>query len=116
MAQQENRAADLQVSNRGETSAPFGHSGIVPLSPSSNPAKEAAGCTIARVLNGPLTALAIYMEELKQHSRRVCATPAERDHLQRLVENALQQTERVCALVKQVAGAQTNASRTCEGD
>jgi DNA-binding CsgD family transcriptional regulator len=109
MSQQESRAADSQLSNWGETSAPSGHSGIVPLSAASNPVTEEAGCTITRMLNGPLTALAIYMEELKQHSRRVCVTAEERDHLQKLVENALQQTRRVCALVKQVAAAQTDA-------
>jgi DNA-binding NarL/FixJ family response regulator len=46
------------------------------------------------------------MEELKQHSHLLCDNKEERDHLQKVVENALQQTERVCALVKQVgAGA-----------
>jgi DNA-binding NarL/FixJ family response regulator len=49
------------------------------------------------------------MEELKQHSHLLCDNKEERDHLQQIVENALQQTERVCALVKQVGGVRTGA-------
>ena len=71
---------------------------------------EEAGHSIARQLNGPLTALLLYMEELKQHSHRFSQETGERDHLQKVVENALQQTERVCALVKQVGGAQSGAA------
>jgi DNA-binding CsgD family transcriptional regulator len=67
---------------------------------------EEAGSSIARQLNGPLTALLLYMEELKQHSHRLARETGERDHLQKVVENALQQTQRVCALVKEVSGAQ----------
>lgn len=67
---------------------------------------------IARLLNGPLTALLIYMEELKQHGHLLCDHPEERDHLQKVVENALQQTERVCALVKRVSSAQRGAILT----
>jgi DNA-binding CsgD family transcriptional regulator len=63
------------------------------------------GSSIVRQLNGPLTALLLYMEELKQHSHRLSRETGERDHLQKVVENALQQTERVCALVKQAGGA-----------
>ena len=51
-----------------------------------------------------------YMEELKQHSHRFSQDTGERDHLQKVVENALQQTERVCALVKQVGGAQSGVA------
>jgi DNA-binding CsgD family transcriptional regulator len=44
------------------------------------------------------------MEELKHHSHRFSADTGERDHLRKVVQNALQQTERVCALVKEIAG------------
>jgi DNA-binding CsgD family transcriptional regulator len=70
---------------------------------------EEVGHTIARQLNGPLTALLLYMEELRQHSHRFSQVAVERDHLQKVIENALQQTERVCALVKQVGGAHAGA-------
>ncbi len=105
MSQQENRLADSHVSNRGQSSARFGDADTSPACPAGSRAEE-AGCSIARLLNGPLTALLIYMEELKQRSDRLCDSPQERDHLQKVVENALQQTERVCALVRQVGGVQ----------
>ncbi len=65
---------------------------------------DEAGNSIARQLNGPLTALLLYMEELKHHSHRFSPDAGERDHLQKVVQNALLQTERVCALVKEIAG------------
>jgi DNA-binding CsgD family transcriptional regulator len=46
----------------------------------------------------------LYMEELKQHSHLFSLEADERDHLQKVVASALQQTERVCALVKQIGG------------
>jgi DNA-binding CsgD family transcriptional regulator len=66
-------------------------------------AAEQAGTAIVRQLNGPLTALMLYMGEIKQHSDKFARTPAEREYLQMIVENALEQTERVCALVKQIS-------------
>src|SRR5262249_19514399 len=51
----------------------------------------------------------LYIEEIQQHSRRMSAKAAERDHLQKVVESALQQTERVCALVKRLGGANTGS-------
>ncbi len=66
-------------------------------------ATEEAGAAIARQLNGPLTALLLYMNEIKQHSHQFSQAPGSRVYLQQVVENALQQTERVCALVKQIS-------------
>jgi DNA-binding CsgD family transcriptional regulator len=60
---------------------------------------------IARQLNGPLTALLLYMGEIKQHSSRLSQSAEDRVYLQKVVDNALQQTERVCALVKQIVVA-----------
>jgi DNA-binding CsgD family transcriptional regulator len=45
------------------------------------------------------------MGEIKQHSRQLSQSAEERAYLQKIVDNALQQTERVCALVKQIAVA-----------
>jgi DNA-binding CsgD family transcriptional regulator len=64
-----------------------------------------ASIVIARQLNGPLTALLLYMGEIKQHSRQLSQSAEDRAYLQKIVDNALQQTERVCALVKQIAVA-----------
>ena len=66
---------------------------------------DEAGAAIARQLNGPLTALLLYMGEIKQHSHQFSQAPGNRVYLQQVVENALQQTERVCAMMKQIADA-----------
>src|SRR3984893_13662162 len=67
-------------------------------------AMDEAGAAIARQLNGPLTALLLYMGEIKQHSHQFSQGAGDRAYLQQVVENALQQTERVCAMMKQIAG------------
>ena len=76
---------------------------IVQLSAARARATDEAGAAIARQLNGPLTALLLYMNEIKQHSHQFSQTPGNRVYLQQVVENALQQTERVCAMVKQMS-------------
>ena len=76
---------------------------IVQLSAVRSRAADEAGAAIARQLNGPLTALLLYMNEIKQHSHQFSQAPGNRLYLQQVVENALQQTERVCALVKQMS-------------
>jgi DNA-binding CsgD family transcriptional regulator len=79
-------------------------------------AVDEAGVAIARQLNGPLTALLLYMGEIKQHSHQFSHASADRDYLQRVVDNALQQTERVCALVKQIAGPRASTVRATGTD
>jgi DNA-binding NarL/FixJ family response regulator len=76
---------------------------IVQLSAVRARAAEEAGAAIARQLNGPLTALLLYMNEIKQHSHQFSQASGNRLYLQQVVENALQQTERVCTLVKQMS-------------
>ena len=76
---------------------------IVQLSAARSRAAEEAGAAVARQLNGPLTALLLYMNEIKQHSHQLSQGSGNRLYLQQVVENALQQTERVCALVKQMS-------------
>ena len=100
---QENRPADSHSSSWGET--PANDLDTAGLLAARARAVEEAGQSIARQLNGPLTALLLYMEELKQHSHLLSQEAGARDHLQKVVENALLQTERVCALVKEVGGA-----------
>ena len=109
MSQQENRIADSHFLDWAEAGASAAELDITKLSAARSRAIEEAGHSIARQLNGPLTALLLYMEELKQHSHRLSGETDERDHLQKVVENALQQTERVCALVKQAGGASAGA-------
>jgi DNA-binding CsgD family transcriptional regulator len=104
MSQQESRVADSHFSDWGEASPPLDERDIVRLSAARARAMDEAGHSIARQLNGPLTALLLYMEELKHHSHRFSPDAGERDHLKKVVQNALAQTERVCALVKEIAG------------
>ena len=93
---------DSQVLDRVERNAD--EPDIARLSAARARAVDEAGVAIARQLNGPLTALLLYMGEIKQHSDQLSQASADRDYLQKVVDNALQQTERVCALVKQIAG------------
>ena len=66
-------------------------------------AADETAAAIARELNGPLTALLLYMGEIKHHSDQLAQVSGDRAYLQRVVENALAQTERVCAVIKQFA-------------
>ena len=49
---------------------------IVQLSAARARAAEEASAAIARQLNGPLTALLLYMNEIKQHSHQLRKRPA----------------------------------------
>ncbi len=64
-----------------------------------------ASAAVVRQLNGPLTALLIYIGEIKEHSHQFSEANGNRAYLQQVVENALQQTEHVCALVRQIANS-----------
>jgi len=87
---------------------------IVQLSAARSRAAEEASAAIARQLNGPLTALLLYMNEIKQHSHQFSQAPGNRLYLQQVVENALQQTERVCALVKQLSDTAPAPDAACK--
>jgi DNA-binding NarL/FixJ family response regulator len=76
---------------------------IVQLSVARARATEEAEVAIARQLNGPLTALLLYMNEIKQHSHQFSEAPGNRVYLQQVVDNAVQQLERVCTVVKQMS-------------
>src|SRR5215472_16437250 len=112
MSQQENRVADSQFLDWGGASSAGDELEAGALTAARSRAFDDSGSSIVRQLNGPLTALLLYMEELKQHSYRLSRETGERNHLQKVVENALQQTERVCALVKQAGGAPMGVAST----
>src|SRR5882724_1956204 len=104
MSQQDQRAGDSHLPTWMETIAPLEDNlEIVQLSVARARAMEEVEAAVARQLNGPLTALLLYMNEIKQHSHQFSLAPGNRLYLQQVVENALQQTERVCALVKQMS-------------
>src|SRR5665213_4529567 len=58
---------------------------IVRLSAARARAMEEAGGEIARQLNGPLTALLLYMGEIKQHSQQLSQATGNRLYLQQVV-------------------------------
>lgn len=104
MSHPEHRAADSHFSKWVKDITPLEDTmDVVQLSAARLRATEEAGAAIARQLNGPLTALLLYMNEIKQHSHQFSQAPGNRLYLQQVVENALQQTERVCTLVKQIS-------------
>jgi DNA-binding NarL/FixJ family response regulator len=104
MSGEDHCAADSHFTKWMESITPLEENPeIVQLSAARSRAAEEASAAIARQLNGPLTALLLYMNEIKQHSHQFSQAPGNRLYLQQVVENALQQTERVCALVKQMS-------------
>ncbi|AWL92928.1 MULTISPECIES: helix-turn-helix domain-containing protein [Bradyrhizobium] len=105
MGSQNDTATDSRPSEWYESSAaPTEELDFVRLSAARAKAADEMAAAIARELNGPLTALLLYMGEIKHHSDQLAPVTGDRAYLQRVVENALAQTERVCGLVKQLAG------------
>jgi DNA-binding NarL/FixJ family response regulator len=125
MSQQDHHADDSHFSKWVDSITPLeSNLEIVQLSVARARAMEEAEAAIARQLNGPLTALLLYMNEIKQH--QFAETPSNRVYLQQVVENAVQQLERVCTVVKQMsdkhascaaeAGRESQAGRDGDGD
>ena len=93
----------------GPRPPPAGGAGIAGRTAAQTPGVAEARAAIARQLNGPLTALLLYMGEIKQHSRQLSKAKGNRTYLQQVVENALQQTERILAVLRHSSSA-TGAS------
>src|SRR3569623_347886 len=104
MGQQNDPAADSRLAGCYEISASAPEE-LSRLNAARERACDETAAAIARELNGPLTALLLYMGEIKHHSDQLAPVSGDRAYLQRVVENALAQTERVCGLVKQLAGS-----------
>jgi DNA-binding NarL/FixJ family response regulator len=104
MAQQETRSSDSYFS-KWESNSSLQETETARLSAAGARALDEAGARIARQLNGPLTALLLYVGEIKQHSHQFSRAGVDRAYLEKVVENALQQTERVCAMIKQITSA-----------
>jgi DNA-binding CsgD family transcriptional regulator len=105
MSQQEGRIGETSFVERIDVEAPLSELETVRQWSARAGAADDTSAAIARQLNGPLTALLLYMGEIKQHSRQLSQNPEDRAYLQKIIDNALQQTERVCALVKQIGAA-----------
>lgn len=110
MGSQNDTAIDSRPSEWHESSAASAEEpDFARLSAVRATAADEMAAAIARELNGPLTALLLYMGEIKHHSDQLAPATGDRAYLQRVVENALAQTERVCGLVKQLAGPHKGA-------
>ena len=107
MSQQDPQGGDSHFPTWIEAIAPAENSlEIVQLSAARARATEEAEAAIARQLNGPLTALLLYMNEIKQHSHQFSEASGNRVYLQQVVDNAAQQLERVCTVVRQISDRQ----------
>jgi DNA-binding CsgD family transcriptional regulator len=69
-------------------------------SPERARAANEVGSAIAHQLNGPLTALRLYVGEIRQNSDRFPGTAGAQAQMQKMVEGAFQETERVCAMMR----------------
>ena len=72
-------------------------------SPERTRAANEVGSAIAHQLNGPLTALRLYVSEIRENSSRFRESAEAQDSLQQMVEGAFQETERVCAMMRLIA-------------
>jgi DNA-binding CsgD family transcriptional regulator len=72
-------------------------------SPERTRAANEVGSAIVHQLNGPLTALRLYVGEIRQNSRRVQEGAETQAGMHQMVESAFQETERVCAMMRIIA-------------
>jgi DNA-binding CsgD family transcriptional regulator len=71
--------------------------------PERTRAAHEVGSAIVHQLNGPLTALRLYIGEIRQNSGRFPETAEAQDNMQPMVEAAFQETERLCAMMRLIA-------------
>jgi DNA-binding CsgD family transcriptional regulator len=104
MTQEENRAGDPDYSKRMDGHGQqAGEPEIGRPSPERARAANEVGSAIAHQLNGPLTALRLYVGEIRQNSGRFRETAEAQDSMQQMVEAAFQETERICAMMRLIA-------------
>jgi DNA-binding CsgD family transcriptional regulator len=72
-------------------------------SPERSQAANEVGSAIAHQLNGPLTALRLYIGEIRKSSGRFRADSEAQDSIEQMVEGAFQETERICAMMRLIA-------------
>jgi DNA-binding CsgD family transcriptional regulator len=72
-------------------------------SPERARAANEVGSAIAHQLNGPLTALRLYIGEIRQNIDRFRATAEAQDGIRQMVEGAFVETERLCAIMRLIS-------------
>lgn len=65
-------------------------------------AVDEMGAAMAHQLNEPLTALLLYLHEIKQEGERATGTEAVPNLMRHMVDMALRETERVCEIVERM--------------
>jgi DNA-binding CsgD family transcriptional regulator len=70
-----------------------------PLDAARSSAAGEIGAAMAHELNGPITALILYIGYIEQNSHRFAGTDADTDRFKRVVENAVQEAEQLCSLI-----------------
>jgi DNA-binding NarL/FixJ family response regulator len=103
MTQNENRAGhlnDLKWMDGGQQAKGLE---IGPPSSERTRAVNEVGSAIAHQLTGPLTALRLYLGEIKQNSGRFRETAEMQDDMRQMVDRAFQETERLCAMMRLIA-------------
>ena len=99
---------------RAEASAPSaGTPEVVPLSGARTRAEDEVAAAIALELNGPLTAL-ILCERTVAQSSQFAQAQGNRVYLQQVVDNALEQAERVYAMVKQLSDGRVTRAEAAD--
>jgi DNA-binding CsgD family transcriptional regulator len=76
-----------------------------PLSSARSRAASEVGAAIAHQLNGPLTALLLYVGDLYMNRDRFPAESIDGQSLQQVAENAMQEAERACTLLAEISDA-----------
>jgi DNA-binding CsgD family transcriptional regulator len=71
--------------------------------PERTRAANEVGSAIVHQINGPLTALRLYVGEIRLNSGRFRETAEAQDSMQQMVEGAFQEIERVCAMMRVIA-------------
>jgi DNA-binding CsgD family transcriptional regulator len=74
-------------------------------SPERARAANEVGAAIVHQLNGPLTALLLYVGDLSQNSDRFPAANGDGQSLKRVVESVLRETEHICFLLQRIGEA-----------
>jgi DNA-binding CsgD family transcriptional regulator len=104
MSLKDNRAADPNHSKGMECGGQRAEQlEIGRPSPERTWAANEVGSAIVHQLNGPLTALRLYVGEIRQNSGRSRETAEAQDSMQQMVEAAYQEIERVCAMMRLIA-------------
>jgi DNA-binding CsgD family transcriptional regulator len=104
MIQKQNRAGYPRYLRRMDAGGPPAEElEIGRPSPERTRAANEVGSAIVHQLNGPLTALRLYIGEIRQNSGRFGESAEAQDSMQQMVEAAFLETERVCAMMRLIA-------------